>query len=146
MRKRVFRSFETNFRSIVSVEDDFGVRLVWRTLVSCRGAVFWYCGDARFPDFGRLVEISVSGTNRTRQHNDTKIAIRSILMCSSFRPRSIDVFCRFSRLETLSNDVKTTIFFFLKFHFPDTNRRRDYNKYTLYQISYLQVHCIWLSS
>ena len=65
----------------------------------------------------------MSGTNQTRQHNDTKIAIRSILMCSSFRPRSVDVFCRFSRLETLSNDLKTLIWFFLNFrsrHEPPT--------------------------
>ena len=109
------------FSLVLDVEDDFEVRLVWRTLVSCRGAVFWYCSDARFPDFGQLVEISMSGTNQTRQHNDTKIATRSILMFSLTRSRSVDVFSHFSRLQTRSNDVKTSISFFPNFRFPDTN-------------------------
>ena len=124
VRKRVFRSFKTNCRLFLSVEDDFEVRLVYRTLDSCQGEGFWYCSDARFPDFGQLVEISVSGTNQTRQHNDTKIAIRSILMFSLARSRSKYSFCRFSRLQTRSNDAKTSILFSVKFRFPDTNPHR----------------------
>ena len=76
-----------NFRFILGVEDDFEVRLVWGTLDACQGAVFWYCSDGRFQDFGQLVEISMSGTNQTRQHIDTKFAIRSILMFPLVRPR-----------------------------------------------------------
>ena len=54
--------------------------------------VFWYRSDSKFPAFGRFVEILVSGTHQTQQHNDTKIAIRSILMFSVARARSVDVF------------------------------------------------------
>ena len=118
---RFFRSLKIIFSFFLGVEDDFEVRLVWRTLASCRGAVFWYCSDARFPDFGQLVEISMSGANQTRQHNDTKIASRSILMFLLTRPRSVDVFSHFSRLQTRSNDAKTPILFSVKLCFPDMN-------------------------
>ena len=130
--KRLFSDRKTIVGLVLDVEDDFEVRLVWRTLDSCQGDGFWYCSDARFPDFGQLVEISMSGSNQTQQRIDTSIAIRSLLMFPPTRSRSVDDFCRLSPLQTRSNNLETLILFSVKFRFPDMNPQRGVNQPGIY--------------
>ena len=56
-----------------------------------------------------------------QQRNDTKIAIHSNLTFPLVWRHSVDVFCRFSRLQTRSDDLKTLFLFSVNFRFPDTN-------------------------
>ena len=64
------------------------------------------------------------------QHqNDIKVTTR--LMFPLAIPFSVDDSCRLSRLQTCSKDAKTPVLFFPKFHFSDTNPRREKNAITM---------------
>ena len=108
----------------MDVEDDFEHGLTSRKLGSVEFMLFIMVVSSWLPVYGRSAGISVLGMNQTRQHNDTKIAIRSICMFPFARPRSVDDFCHLSRLQTRSNDAKTQILLSSKFRFPDTNPQR----------------------
>ena len=86
--------------------------------------IFGHGSDVNFCVLVRSRLICVKIVNQTQQHNDTSIVIRSNLMFALARSRSIDAFCRFSRLQTRSNDVKTPLLFFHKFRFPGTKPQR----------------------
>ena len=66
-----------------------------------------------------MVKVRKSG----QQRNDTTIAIHSNLTFPLVGRVSVDAFSRFSRLQTRSNDLKTSILFSVNFRFPDMNRK-----------------------
>ena len=79
--------------------------------------IFVQSSDAKFCVLIRSSLICVKIANPTRQHNNTKIVTSPKMMFSVARPHSVDAFCSFSRLQTRSNSVKTSIFFFSKISF-----------------------------
>ena len=87
VRKRVFRLLEITFGLVLDVEDDFEHGLTSRKLSGVEFLVVGIVTSSKFSVFGRLVPISVAGTNQTQQQTDTKFAIRSILMFPLARPR-----------------------------------------------------------
>ena len=91
---------------------------------SAEWMIFVQSSDGRICVLIRSSLICVKIANPTRQHSNTKIAMSPQMMFSVAGPHSVDAFCRFSRLETRSNDVKTTILFFLNFWFPDIQFQR----------------------
>ena len=68
--------------------------------------------DAKFCVLTRSSPMCVKIANPTRQHNNTKIVMSPKMMFPSSSPYPVDAFCRFSRLETHSNDL---YLFFAKF-------------------------------
>ena len=90
--------------------------------------IFVQGSDVKFCVLIRSSLIFVKIAIPTRQHNNTKIVMSPKMMFSVARPHSVDVFHRFSRHQTRSNDLKTLILFFLNFRSPDTNAQRATTK------------------